>query len=320
MSNRVKIWLIIAISLVATGSIIFGGAMTMFNWDFTKLETAKYETNDYTVSEKYNNITITTDTSDILFVATDETECRIECFEEKNVKHSVEVVENTLIIKLEKNKKWYEYVGINFKNTKITVYLPKGNYEKLSIKSQTGDIKIPKELKFDNIDITDNTGNVTNEASAKGDIKIKTSTGDISVRNISARSTELSVGTGKITAENVSCEGDLKTKVSTGKTVLDNIKCDNFASNGSTGDLAMKKVLALGKITITRDTGDVSFENSDAKEIFIETDTGMVCGSLLSDKVFIVNTDTGKVSVPKTVNGGSCEITTDTGDIKITIE
>ena len=42
-------------------------------------------------------------------------------------------------------------------------------------------------------------------------------------------------------------------------------------------------------------------------------------GSLLSDKVFITETDTGNVNIPKTTDGGKCEIKTDTGDIKIKI-
>ena len=50
------------------------------------------------------------------------------------------------------------------------------------------------------------------------------------------------------------------------------------------------------------------------------TDTGDVRGSLLSEKVFIVNTDTGRKEVPDTITGGRCEITTDTGDVKITID
>ena len=51
----------------------------------------------------------------------------------------------------------------------------------------------------------------------------------------------------------------------------------------------------------------------------ITTDTGNVKGSLLSEKVFIVSTDTGKKQVPNTITGGRCEITTDTGDIIISI-
>ena len=62
------------------------------------------------------------------------------------------------------------------------------------------------------------------------------------------------------------------------------------------------------------------FKNSDANDIFVETDTGHVTGTLLTDKVFITQTDTGDVDIPKTVDGGRCEIITDTGDIKINIK
>ena len=43
-------------------------------------------------------------------------------------------------------------------------------------------------------------------------------------------------------------------------------------------------------------------------------------GSLLTDKVFITDTDTGSVDVPKTPAGGRCEIKTGTGDIKMEIK
>jgi len=51
----------------------------------------------------------------------------------------------------------------------------------------------------------------------------------------------------------------------------------------------------------------------------METDTGDIRGSLLSSKVFLADSGTGKVDVPKTVTGGKCQVHTDTGDIKITI-
>jgi len=82
----------------------------------------------------------------------------------------------------------------------------------------------------------------------------------------------------------------------------------------------LKNVNAAEKFSIERSTGDVKFDGCDAAEVFVKTDTGDVTGTLLSEKVFIVETDTGKVDVPKTVNGGRCEITTDTGDINISIK
>ena len=64
----------------------------------------------------------------------------------------------------------------------------------------------------------------------------------------------------------------------------------------------------------------MEFNHCDAETICVNTDTGSVTGTLLTDKVFIIETDTGSVNVPKSITGGRCEITTDTGNIRITIE
>ena len=58
----------------------------------------------------------------------------------------------------------------------------------------------------------------------------------------------------------------------------------------------------------------------DGSEIFIETSTGDVIGSVLSEKVFTVETSTGRKSAPNTTSGGICKITTSTGDAIVTIK
>ena len=57
-----------------------------------------------------------------------------------------------------------------------------------------------------------------------------------------------------------------------------------------------------------------------SEEITVKTSTGSVKGTLLSEKVFVPRSDTGDIDVPKTKNGGFCEITTDTGDVEIAIK
>ena len=81
----------------------------------------------------------------------------------------------------------------------------------------------------------------------------------------------------------------------------------------------MENVIAEQMITIERSTGDVIFDKCDAFELLIKTDTGNVTGSLLTDKIFIANSDTGHINVPETTTGGKCKITTDTGDIAFTV-
>ena len=81
----------------------------------------------------------------------------------------------------------------------------------------------------------------------------------------------------------------------------------------------MKNVTVSGTISVERSTGDVFFDRCDAAALSVATDTGDVTGTLLSDKVFITQTDTGSVDVPPTTSGGICGITTDTGDIRMDI-
>ncbi len=300
MSRKTVIWLVIATSLVVIGCIIWGGAMTMFKWDFTKLSTVKYETNDYAIDEDYKNISIVTDTANIVFVPSENAKGSVVCYEQNNAKHSVAVRDGTLAIEINNTKKWYEYIGINFGTPKITVYIPQGECGVLSVKASTGDVEIPENLKLEGVDIS-------------------VSTGDIRVENVSTDALDLSVSTGGITVSNVTCEGDITVGVSTGKAKLTNVTCKNLTSSGSTGDVSLKNVIAAEKFSIKRSTGDVMLDGSDAAEIFVKTSTGDVKGSLLTGKVFITQTDTGRVDVPKTATGGICEISTDTGDIKIII-
>ena len=84
--------------------------------------------------------------------------------------------------------------------------------------------------------------------------------------------------------------------------------------------MALTDVVADGMLSVQRSTGDVTLNGCDAAEITVQTDTGDVTGSLLSEKVFVTETDTGRVEVPKTAAGGTCTVTTDTGNILLEVK
>ena len=285
----------------------------------TACSSMNYETNIHEVNEEFNNISIKTDTADIAFVPSNDGMCRVACYEDAKSIHSVEIQNGTLMINVVNNKKWYDYIGVNIDSPKITVYLPEKAYSSLVIEESTGDIEISKDFKFKSIDISLSTGNVKCYASAVENITIAASTGDIYAEGISASSLDLTVSTGNVTVSSVTCEEDITIGVSTGKTYLTDVVCKNLASTGSTGDISLKNVISTENISVERSTGDITLDRSDAAELFIMTSTGDVEGSLLTNKVFIIKTDTGRINVPNSITGGRCEITTDTGDIKILI-
>lgn len=281
MSKGAKVWLIIAGTLVLIGCMIFGGVMMRLNWNFLRLSTNRHVTNEYKITQEYKSVSVATDTADILFAPSETAETTVVCHEREGELHSVMVREGILEITLDDTRKWYEHIGISFGSTKITVYLPQKEFESIAV---------------------------------------KTTTGDIQLEDLSANALELNVSTGKIEATDIACKGDLQVAVSTGDAILKNITCQNLISRGNTGKLSLNRVIAKGRFDLERSTGDLYFDGCDAAEIFSVTDTGDVRGTLLTDKVFMAQSDTGRIEVPKSVNGGRCEITTDTGDIKISVQ
>ena len=313
-------WMIAAAILVALGMIMFAASLAANGWDFRKLGTEKYETNTYPIGELFGDISIHTDAADLIFTLADDGECRVVCHEQVKVKHAVSVQNGILIIVAVDTREWYEHINISFESPKITVYLPEKEYGVLTVTESTGDIEIPKDFAFESIDIESSTGDINACASASAGIKIKTSTGDICVENVTAEKMELSVSTGDVTVSSASCVGDITVGVSTGYAMLNDVSCKNISSNGSTGDILLRNAIASGNMSIQRSTGNVKFENCDAGELTIKTSTGNVCGSLLSEKIFIARSDTGRIDVPQTTAGGKCEINTSTGNITIELD
>jgi DUF4097 and DUF4098 domain-containing protein YvlB len=320
MDHTTKVILIVGAVLVVLGLIVFAVVMALCHGDLSQLNTTKYITNTHTFREAFTDISVDTDTADILFGVSDDESCKVACKEQENLKHLVSVQNGALSIRVVDERKWYEYIGISLEHPQITVYLPEQAYGALTVHASTADVALPRELGFDSMDICVSTGDVSSFASVAGNAKIETTTGNIYLEGISPEALELSVTTGQITVSRVTCSGDVTVGVSTGTARLTEVACHSLRSTGSTGDLELTHVVAADSFDLTRSTGDIRFDRCDAAQITAKTETGHIIGSLLSEKIFIAQTSTGRVNVPKTTTGGRCEVSTDTGNIQITVE
>ena len=320
MKKSTKILLIVAASLTVIGSVTFTAAMSVNNWDFMKLSTVEYEDKSYEIGESFDSISVITDVAEVKFLPSSDGVCRVVCHESEYERHSVEVVDGTLTVKLEDTGEWREKITImSFDYPKITVYLPVGEYGSLSVKGSTGAVEIPEDFSFNEVDINVTTGYVKCSASVNEILNISTETGYIAIENLSCGELKVKTTTGMIKGSDISCSGRVDLKVGTGKITLADLHADSLYSTGDSGRMTLTDVTVVGIMDIGRDTGDVEFERCDAGEIYVRTDTGDVTGTLLSEKLFFVSTETGKKRVPMTESGGRCVIETDTGDIIITI-
>ena len=280
MSRKTRGLLITSVALMLVGIIIFGGTMSMINWNYTLLSTSQFENEEVKVTGEIKNVKIIAKTADVVFMAAPTDEASVILNEQKNMKHTVTLSEGTLTVEVKDTRKWYEYIGINFKTPKITVLLPMSDYGELSVKTTTGKVELPDEFCFERADITVTTGSVTLGSRVLGAANIKSTTGSVWVENTTLGSLSVSLSTGNVNLKYSSCAESLKVNVSTGR---------------------------------------VRFVDFDAADITVETDTGDIIGNLLTPKQFDAKTATGRVSVPQSEDGGSCKLTTDTGDINITV-
>ncbi len=301
--------------LILVGIIIVIVTLGTHKWSFVS-SSGETVTAEYEFDGKIEDININVGTTNVVFEKSDNNKCKVVSVEREEEKHIVTEEDGTLSIIYKDYRKWYQTVGISFgPSLKVTVYLPEKEYRNLDVHASTGNVKIPGDFEFKEANIGVSTGNVYYEASAKGIVNLSASTGNVFVKDIKASEMSVTTSTGRIEATGVELSKDLYLKVSTGRTELNDVKCADFKSEGSTGKFEAEKLIASGNLNIKRSTGNVRLENSDAFAAYIVTDTGDVSGSFLTEKVFITSSDTGRISVPKTITGGRCEITTDTGNI-----
>ncbi len=317
MRNAGK-WIIAAVVLLVLGLVVCGAALGMLGFNFKNLGTVKYVTKTYDAPADFRNIRIDAYTEDIAFVLSDDGKCSVVCREEENDPTDVSVQGDTLTIGKKARHGWtFMNIGVVTETPSITVYLPGSEYAALTVDADTGDVEIPEDFSFESINVSLDTGDVRCLAPAEGDIAIETSTGHISVSDLTAAGMRLTTDTGRVELSKADIKGSLEIRVSTGRVTLEDVTCSDFTSDGDTGRLIMTNVVMPGSLRLERSTGNIELNGCDAGSIIIKTDTGDVSGTLLTEKVFITESDTGKIDVPHTVTGGTCEISTDTGNITI---
>ena len=308
---------LIAIPIVIGSVLLIGGGALFGYAAYKSSKNNAVETKEYTELEAFNKFDIDLTIADLEFVKSTET--KVVVAETKYDVHTVEVADNTLKVKGQDIRKWYEHLfNWNwFQKVKVTVYMPEGAYDNLKVTSATGDVVVPSDFSFASFTTAVSTGNVTSKANVTGDVTVTTATGNINFEGITANKMDLKASTGWIKLKDVAVTEEVKLKTSTGDFKLENVTCKSYESNSSTGDVVFNNVKVTNAVTIKNDTGYVKMTASDAEELDIKTSTGDVKLELLSSKIVYAETSTGRKDVPTSTTGGLCKIKTSTGDITV---
>lgn len=321
MKTTIKRILLVGLALLVVGGLILTAAMFSMKFDFRRLGTRKTVTNTYTPAGDFEDILVSTDTAEITFLPSEDGKLKVVCVEEEGRQHVVTVSAGALSIQAVDTRKWYDkaQLGVSFEKTSVTVYLPKKEYDALTLRTSTGDVTVPAVFRFRSVLMSGSTADIDFRAFTERSISIQTSTGEISLSGLQAGSLDLKASTGHIRVSDSVVRGSVKAEASTGQVCFTDLNCADAQVKTTTGAVDFIRVLMSESLRIETDTGEVTFDRSDAPEISVETNTGDVTGTLLTPKVFEADTDTGRVKLPRSEPGGHCELKSDTGDFEIEI-
>lgn len=315
MKKSKKAALIVSAALIVLGGVLYAGAAAFTGFDFSVLETASLTRKEYEVNESFNDISIDAKDCSVQFRYSDDGKCRIVCGENENITHTVEVKDNVLNITRNDSRKWYMMIGISLKQYDITVYLPEKTYGALLFESGSGDISVPEDFGFSSGDIRTGSGNVAVSAVFDGNFSVETSSGDVKIKKLSADVIDINTVSGEIDVSEVTAAQTVNIESASGDTGLSEANAKNISAQSSSGGIKFDGVKAAGEIRAESRSGDVSLDKSDADSIYIKTNSGDVSGSLLTPKIYNAETGSGTVKLPRSEEGGTCDIVTGSGDI-----
>lgn len=317
MRKLAKFIIIISILL-----LIAGGALTAYAFARNEFVNSrgKEVINKYEFENEIENIDIDVQLTNLTINYVEGNKCVIDCVEKEDVKNEAKIENNTLIIKQNDTRKWYQKFFFNFGfELKVIVSLPKNTYNNLKIKSETGSINVGKNLTFTDATINSSTGGIKFYSNVNNNLVIGSSTGGIGIENININNANITSSTGGVIISKVNALGDITYKGSTGGIKFVDSTMNSVKVNLSTGSTSFVNTIANSRIDVDSSTGSVKFDRADAHDLKIHTSTGSVSGTLLTPKIFRAKSSTGTPHTDDTTTGGICEVETSTGGINLTV-
>ena len=284
-----------------------------------------FVTKEYKFEEDVDDIKIDVSTADVEIKKATENEVKVVCVEKEKVYHVTTVSDKVLRIEQRDDRRWYQkyLFNWNWKSMKVTVYLPETAYNDIKVDSDTGDITFDKDFTFVNMNLSSDTGSIKVNNKCTGNIDINVHTGGVYLTDVNANSVKVKSSTGDITIKNGEVTEGIELNSSTGDLELTEVEAKSLKAKASTGHVYLTDMVASEKVEIKTSTGAVKFDRSDSKDIKVETSTGSIKGTLLTSKIFNAKSDTGHVRLPDTKDwnqeGGVFEAKSDTGSIEISI-
>ena len=140
-TNGKRRWLRIALALIGAGALVFVAAFAAGGFDLKALGGGdSLARAPYLPDEDFDRVEIRDDLALVRILPAGDGVCRVQYDEARAGSCTVEVEDG--VLRIQREQKWYERIGVRFDQPEVTVLLPQARYRAIDARTASGDIEI----------------------------------------------------------------------------------------------------------------------------------------------------------------------------------
>ena len=309
----------IAIALIGAGALVFAATFAAGGFDLKAFgQGESFVQTTYRPEGDFDRVEIRDDTARVRILPAEDGACSVQCDEEREGSCTVEVKDGVLRIRRE--RKWYEMIGVHFAQPELTVLLPQARYRAIDAHTAIGDIEL-ENLEADDLKLKSASGGIKLQGVNAGALEAESSSGSLKATDCAfTAEAEFDAASGGVHIEKTDAR-ELSVETSSGDIKIDGVNTNELEVESTSGRILLRDLEATGEAELHAVSGDIQLERADAGAFEIRTTSGSVKGSIRSDKLFDVKTTSGSIDLPPSIRGaGTFHASTTSGNVRITVE
>ena len=312
-------------ALLLAACALFVTGMALEDWDFTALNTARYQTRTQTFTG-IEDIDISYPFADIA-VKTDEAAEEIALSypvrvdrDGNDLGYTQLTAEGGLLQLTAKDKpSWNFGFGIQVSAPQVVLTLPATAFGDISIGSDAGKIAV-EGVTCGDLLLSADLGDIEAKDVSCTQLTATASAGAVAVYGAACEGAQLTADLGEVRAENVQC-GALTCTSQLGSARIERLQCEKLTVQVETGDIELEEA-AVQSIELSVELGDIDLRQVDAQELDLAAEMGSIEGTLAGtekDYTIGVTANMGSSNIADRFGGTRTLVAaTEMGDITIT--
>ncbi len=312
-------------ALLLAACALFVTGMALEDWDFTALNTARYQTRtqtftgieDIDISYPYADIAVQTD--EAAEEITLSYPVRVDRDGNELVYTQLTAEGGLLRLTAEEKPAWNFGISIQVSAPQLVLTLPAQAFGDIAIGSDAGKIAV-EGVTCGNLLLSADLGDIEAKDVSCTQLTATASAGAVAVYGGECESAQLTADLGEVRAEDVQC-GTLTCTSQLGSAHIERLQCDRLSVDVKTGDIELEEAGAQS-IELSAELGDIDLRQVDAQELELAAQMGSIRGTLAGaeeDYTIGVTANMGSSNIADRFGGTRTLVAaTEMGDITIT--